>query len=385
MNYNRFLDISQSLRRKSLFLFGPRQTGKTTFLQQSFPKARFLNLLEADTFREYSAHPELLRQRLKEHEKLVIIDEVQKLPALLDEVQALVDRNKSLRFILTGSSARKLKRGQANLLAGRALVHFMHPLVYPELEGNPRILDRIQRGALPAIIDTPSYRQDLSVYVGTYLKEEIQAEGLSRSIENFSRFLEVAGLCNAETINFTQVGSDCGIPPRTIHDHFLILQDTLVGRLVNCFQKSKKRKPVAASKFYFFDPGVVNSLTRRFDIVPGTPEFGKSFEHLIFLELQAYLDYHLSEHELCYWRSQSKMEVDFVFLDKIGIEVKAKKFVPDRDLTGLRALGEENLLKRRIVVTLEKEFRKTEDNIEIFPVAEFLEHLWAGRLEMSGN
>ena len=184
----------------------------------------YYDLLEADTFRELSARPEYLRQTLSPQQPLVIVDEIQKLPALLDEIQILIERNKKLRVILTGSSARKLKRGAANLLGGRAWVCRLHPLVSAELDGQ-RLLDRLNRGSLPSIIDSEHYKEDLKAYVGTYLHEEIRAEGLTRSIENFSRFLEVAGLTSGEQINFSSVAADAGFPPRTVREHYQILED----------------------------------------------------------------------------------------------------------------------------------------------------------------
>ncbi len=188
---------SNLIAHRSVFLFGPRQTGKTTYLHERFPDARYFDLLEADTFRELSARPELLRTTLRKDDRIVVIDEIQKLPALLDEVHLLIERYKDRRFILTGSSARKLKRGSANLLAGRALVAHMHPLVSLEI-GSDRLDDRLLRGSLPPIIDSDIFLEDLRAYVGLYLREEVQAEALARSIKGFSRFLEVAASANGE-------------------------------------------------------------------------------------------------------------------------------------------------------------------------------------------
>lgn len=234
--YKRIFNIRATVKQKSLFLFGPRQTGKSTLVRQSFPDAAYYDLLEADTFRELSARPEYLRQTLSPQQSLVIVDEIQKLPALLDEIQLLIERNKKLRVILTGSSARKLKRGAANLLGGRAWVCRLHPLVSAELDGQ-RLLDRLNRGSLPSIIDSEHYKEDLKAYVGTYLQEEIRAEGLTRSIENFSRFLEVAGLTSGEQINFSSVAADAGFPPRTVREHYQILEDTLVGHQLPAYQR----------------------------------------------------------------------------------------------------------------------------------------------------
>lgn len=333
-------------------------------------------MLEADTYRELSARPEYMRQVIPPDAKLVVVDEVQKLPGLLDEVQLLIDRKPELRFVLTGSSARKLKRGGANLLAGRALVTHLHPLVSAEA-GFERLTTRLNRGSLPAILDSEIPHEDLKAYVGTYLQEEIRAEGLTRSIESFSRFLEVAGACNGEQVNYTEVGSDAGVPPRTVREFFQVLEDTLIGYQLPAYRKTVKRKPVATSKFYFFDVGIANTLMRRSEVLPGSESFGRALEHQIFLELRARLDYSRNDEPLTYWRSLSRIEVDFMIGDRIAIEVKSKARVTGRDLKGLRALSEEIPLQRKIVVGTEPR-RRIDDDVEIFPVAQFLEALWSG-------
>jgi len=375
--YGRKLNINKVLEHKSLFLLGPRQTGKTTFLAKSYPGARTFNLLEADVFRDLSANPEYLRQRIQPSDRIVVIDEVQKLPGLLDEVQRMLDRDKKIRFILTGSSACKLRRRSVNLLAGRAWTCHMHPLVSVEV-GADRLLDRINRGGLPPVLDSPLPHEELKAYVGTYLQEEIRAEGLTRSIENFSRFLTVAGLSNGQVVNFTKAGNDAQVPPRTVREYYQVLEDTLILHQLPPFQKTKKRKPVATSKYYFFDVGVANHLMSRREILPGSPEFGPTLEHLVFLEIKAYLDYERLDTPLTFWRSQTKLEVDFLIGDGIAIEVKGTEHVSDTDLKGLRALAEERKLKRKIVASREATPRTTNDAIEIWPISPFLEALWAG-------
>jgi uncharacterized protein len=377
--FSRILDFQTLLAHSSLFLFGPRQTGKNTLLRTLFPQARYFDLLEADTFRELSAAPELIRQRLREEDSLVIIDEIQKLPALLDEVHLLIERNKSLRFILTGSSARKLKRGGANLLAGRALTFRLHPLVAPEVSYE-QIDERLNRGSLPAILTSAIPHELLRAYVGTYLQEEVLAEGLVRNIGSFSRFLTTAGLTNGEQVNFTAVGSDTGVPPRTIREYYQVLEDTLIGYVVPTFQQTSKRKPVTTPKFYFFDVGVANTLAKRGAIEAGSELFGRALEHLVFLELRAYLDYHRLDFPLTYWRCQSKLEVDFVVGDDIAIEVKGKSLVSARDLKGLRALSEEVTLQRKLLVCTEREPRRLDDGTEVLPIATFLRQLWDGEI-----
>ena len=377
--YKRVPDLRETLKHKSIFLFGPRQTGKSTLVHEALPEAAFYDLLEADTFRELSARPEYLRQTLNERQSVVVVDEIQKLPALLDEIQLLLERNKKLRCVLTGSSARKLKRGAANLLGGRAWVCRLHPLVSAEL-GHRRLLDRLNRGSLPAIIDSDHYKEDLKAYVGTYLHEEIRAESLTRSIENFSRFLEVAGLTSGEQINFSAVADDAGFPPRTVREHYQILEDTLVGHQLPAYQKTSKRKPVATAKFYLFDVGVANTLKRTPVIEAASDAYGRALEHLVFLELRSFLDYRRLDHEFTYWRSRSQFEVDFLVGDKVGIEVKSKTRVSPRDYKGLSALSEEVRLKRKIVICGEKTRRKTDEGMEIMPAELFLKELWAGNI-----
>jgi predicted AAA+ superfamily ATPase len=376
--YKRQLDLRNIIIRKSAFLLGPRQTGKSTLLRELFPEALYIDLLESETFRELSTFPETLRQRVQDHYKFVIIDEVQKLPNLLDEVQLLIDRNKDLRIVLTGSSARKLKRGKANLLGGRALFLKLHPLVSSEL-GFERILDRMNWGGLPSILDSHFPQQDINAYVGTYLREEIQAESLTRSIESFSRVLDFSSHLNGAQVNYTKVGNDAQVPPRTVKDYFTLFQDTLIAHLLPCFQGTRKRKAVATDKVYFFDLGVARNLSRSGFIAERSKSFGDSLEHLIFLELLAYKDYLIKDFQLYYWRSRSQLEIDFLLNDEIAIEVKGTSRVDKSDLKGLNALNEEIPLKRKIVVCSESESRTVND-IEILPVIQFLNELWSSKI-----
>jgi uncharacterized protein len=377
---HRCLSLAKPLLYKSLFLFGPRQTGKTTYLRQAFPTARYYNLLESNVFRELSQRPELIRERLGPDEKLVIVDEVQKLPVLLDEAQTMIDRDRDLRFIFTGSSARKLRRGGANLLGGRAWVSRLHPLVAPELDFGSLEL-RLNRGGLPFILGSPQPEEELNSYLGTYLMEEIQAEGAVRSVESFSRFLPVAALANGEQINFTQIGNDCQVPPRLVREYVQVLEDTLVGHQLEPYGKTKKRKPVSMAKLYLFDVGVTNALVKRGRVEPGSEGFGRALEHQIYIELRAYLDYsRLTDIPLTYWRTLSQIEVDFVIGDSVGVEVKARPLTSRRDYKGLMALAEEVPLKRKIVVCLEREPRWSSEGIEVMPITHFLRELWGGRI-----
>jgi uncharacterized protein len=373
--YSRILNLSTILAHRSVFLLGPRQTGKSTLLSATFPHARFVNLLEADTFRQMSARPESLRQSLRPEETLIVIDEIQKLPSLLDEVHLLIERNKHLRFILTGSSARKLRRSGVNLLAGRAWTRHLHPLVTPEIPHIP-LVKRLLHGSLPSIVESPSAEQDLREYCGVYLQEEIRAEAFTRSIEAFSRFLAVAALSNTTQVNFTKIGLDALVPPRTIREFFSVLEDTLVGFLLSPFQHGKKRKAVATSKFYFFDVGVAHSLQNTTSLAPGTSAYGRAFEHFIASELRAYLSYRHPQKALTFWRTTSHLEVDFVIDTSIAIEVKAGSRITERDSQSLRALSQETELTRKILVSMDPQAKVFDSGVECIPVNEFLTHLW---------
>jgi predicted AAA+ superfamily ATPase len=384
--YRRQLDLPALAAPRSFFLLGPRQTGKSTLLRGSFPEALFLDLLDAQTFRSLAASPALIGERaraLKGRRRVVIVDEIQKLPELLDEIHRLMELDKSLRFVLTGSSARKLRTRGRNLLGGRAGLVRMHPIVFPELGTvSPRRswTDVLRWGGLPSVLDSATPKEDLQAYVGLYLQEEIRAEGLARSVPNFTRFLETAAAMNGEILNYTKLGNDAQISPRTVRDYFQILQDTLIGDLLPPFQRTRTRKAVTTEKFYFFDVGVTNALVERWAVSPRTPEYGRVLEHLIERELRASIDYLRSSRHLFFWRSLSKMEVDFVMAEGqkpvVAIEVKASRTVAPQDLKGLRAFGEDWPRVRKILVSLEPHPRTTEDGIEILPVEQFLDQLW---------
>ena len=382
--YGRILDLAAAVKERSLFLLGARQTGKTTLLLTQFPTAKLYSLNKLDTFRELAARPELIRQRLVPSDRLVMIDEIQKLPQLLNEVQVMLDGDPGLRFILAGSSARSLRAGGVNLLGGRARTYHLYPLVSAELP-KASLDRRIAYGSLPPVFDSSDPEEDLAAYAGSYLEHEIRAEGLVRSIGSFSRFLEIAATCNGQILNFTEIGSDAGVPPRTVREHFQVLEDTLVGHIVPAYQKTVKRKPVATAKFYFFDAGVARHLARRPPAPRGSPEWGQGLEHIVFLELLAYVGYRRLRKPVGYWRSRGQVEVDFVVGDTVAVEVKASRTVTDRHLGGLRALAEDVPLRARIVVCLESEPRRTDDGISILPAENFFRLLWAGGFDEALN
>ena len=373
MDYARKLDIGRE--GKSVFLFGPRLTGKTYLLKKSFPNAKYYDLLRSDTFLRLSLRPSVLREELETEARgnTVIIDEVQKLPMLLDEVHSLIE-DRHLRFILTGSSARKLRRGGVNLLGGRARMLRLHPLVSAEI-GDYDLRRILEFGSLPAIYDSDDPWNDLKAYAGAYLQEEIAAEGAARKLDAFARFLRSAALFSGEQVNYEAWGSDAGVPARTVREYFYLLSDTLIGEIVEPWKGGKKRKPASAGKFYFFDVGVRNALAGVHGIAPGTEEYGKVFEHFIYAELRAWLDYNRDDHFLNFWRTQDNKEVDFVIGDEIAIEVKATEMPDHRHLQGLVAISEEGSFKHRILVCQVPEPRLSK-GIEILPVKEFLDRLW---------
>lgn len=374
-NIARALDINKELGRKSCFLFGPRQTGKTWLIRHALKGVRTYNLLEHDTLLRLSRSPSVIREECAERGALAVIDEIQKLPSLLDEVHLLIEE-RGMRFLLTGSSARKLRRGGVNLLGGRAKILNLHPLCFSELKESYELDRAANQGLLPAIYHSDDPDDDLKAYVGAYLREEVAAEGLTRNIPAFSRFLEVAARCNGKMVNFANISNDAQVARSTVQEYFQILKDTLVAHEVRAWRKSLRRKPIGTSKFYLFDTGVTRVLQNRSIINPGSPEFGGAFEHLMFHEILTYADYRRAG-EVRYWRSLSGFEVDFILGETVAVEVKAGKTVGAQDLRGLRALREEGGLKHYVLVSGEK-YARTVDGIRLLPWREFLQLLWAG-------
>jgi len=368
----RVLNLPFLLQKKSHFLFGPRQTGKTSLIRHSLKGVRSYDLLDNSVYLSLSQDPGRIAQEINPRDKIVVVDEIQRLPVLLNEVHRLIEE-RGIRFLLTGSSARKLRRGGVNLLGGRARTKYMHPLTYRELGNQFNLFKAIERGLLPSIYLSDDPHADLEAYTGSYLQQEIVAEGTTRNIPAFSRFLKVAALCNGTVVNFTNVSNDAQVPRTTVYEYFEILKDTLLLYELPAWRKSKKRKPLASSKYYFFDVGVVAALQGR-QFRPGTPEFGEAFETYLMHELVSYSDY-ISGEPLSYWRSTSGFEVDFILGDHTAVEVKAKENVSAHDLKSLRALIEEKKLKRYLCVSLGPRRRNLE-NVTILPLREFLEALW---------
>lgn len=369
----RTLDLKALLQRKSHFLLGPRQTGKTTLIRHALPGVPVYDLLDSSVYLALSRDPGRLGEEIAEGTSVVVIDEIQRLPELLNEIQRLIE-SRGMRFLLTGSSARKLRRGGVNLLGGRARTKHFHPLTYAELGDHFDLERAVSRGTIPSIYFSDDPEADLEAYTGTYLQQEVVAEGATRNVPAFSRFLRVAGLCNGTIVNFTKIGNDAQVPRTTVYEYFEILKDTLLLFELPAWRQSLRRKPIASAKYYFFDVGVASALQGRL-VRAGTPEFGPALETYLMHELRAYCDYR-SGDKLSYWRSTSGFEVDFILGDHTAIEVKAARNISGADLRSLRALAEERKLKRYVCVSLESRAR-TVEGVTIMPHRAFLEALWS--------
>lgn len=351
-------------------------------LHLSFPKAVWVDLLLSENFIKYQQDPSRLRQELMSKprdQEWVVIDEVQKIPGLLDEVHWLIE-NYRLKFALCGSSARKLKRGHANLLGGRALRRELFGLTAVEL-GNAFDLEKIlNRGFLPNHFENEDYADRLRSYCSDYLKEEIFAEGLVRNLPAFSAFLTVASFSDTEQVSFSNIASDVGVSAPTIKSYFEILEDTLIGQFVPAYRKRPKRRTQSSPKFHFFDVGVVNSLAKRKYVEKGSELFGKALENWVFHELRCFKAYNAPDLEISYWRLSDGREVDFILNDlECAIEVKGSEKISDKHLKGLRELKMEYPgVKRRIIVSTEAVSRVTSDGIEILSIKDFIARLWVG-------
>ncbi|MEK9142918.1 MAG: AAA family ATPase, partial [Nitrospirota bacterium] len=305
---DRSLYLAGLVEKKSHFLLGPRQTGKSFLIAHTFHSARIYDLLDTSVYLTLSQRPQQLAEELTPKDRLVVIDEIQRLPVLLNEVHRLIEQ-RGIRFLLTGSSARKLRQSGVNLLGGRARTKYLHPLTQRELGAYFDINKFITRGGLPSIYFSDDPRADLDAYTGSYLQQEIVAEGATRNISAFSRFLKVAAYCNATIVNFTNVATDAQVPRTTVYEYFEILKDTLILHELPAWRETRQRKPLASSKYYFFDIGVVAALQER-QYRRGTPEYGQAVETYLFHELKSYVDY-VSGEPLAFWKSKSGFEVDF--------------------------------------------------------------------------
>ncbi len=382
-NLDRFLSVELP-KNQSAFLWGPRKTGKTTFLKTKFPQSIVYDFLQTDLFFDFSKKPSLLREQLlaKDSKLLsypIILDEVQKIPKILDEVHWLIE-NKGMNFILCGSSARKLKRGRANLLGGRAWRYEMFPLVTAELE-NWDLLTILNRGLIPAHYQHQNYKRTLRAYTQDYMKEEEFDEGLTRNIPAFSRFFDSVGYSHGELINYSNISRDCGVNSKTVREYYQILVDTLMGRFVEPFKKRQNRQIITkAPKFYLFDVGVAGAVSKRVLEVEKGELFEKAFEHFILMEIAAYNSYKEIDFDINFWRTKSGLEVDFILGNgEVAIEVKGTSSVENKNLLPLKNFIEEYSPKKAIIVCNESEER-LKGKVRILPYRKFLSALWKGEI-----
>ena len=384
---NRILDIQSRVRRKSMFLFGPRQTGKTAMIDNQLDDDVRLvwSLLNANIRRRCQSDPSVLRDELATRgikDGLVVIDEIQKVPDLLDEVHLMIEET-DIRFLMTGSSARRLRETGVNLLGGRAGKMNLHPFVWPEIRQFKPTLDRILTyGMLPSVFLSEEPDEVLDDYINVYLQEEIAGEGLVRQLPKFERFLEAAALTNSQEINYSNIASDVMMSRDSIREWYGILYDTMIGFAIPPYTRTKKRKAVETERFYYFDVGLVRFLLNLTEVSDTHSEYGKLFESYIAQELSAYLDYGRKRERLSYWRTrQSSFEVDFTIGDQVAVETKTTKLVNEKkDLRGLRALKEEGIFKKYIVVSRDEISRTTDDGILMLPWTVFLDELWDGKI-----
>lgn len=377
--YHRIFDIENRLD-EAMFLFGGRQTGKSTLLKERFPKAVYIDLLKSDVRNRFKQHPEEFRESLLRYppETLVIVDEIQKVPDLLDEVHWLMVE-KGLWFILSGSSARKIKKSGANNLGGRAIPETLFPLVSAEIPDFD--LERaVQNGMIPRHYAVANARNRMRAYIDLYLKEEIIEEALVQNADEFVRFMEVAAIMDGEILNYENVASDCEVSANTVKAYYKILVDTLLGFEVPAYRKVIKRKLYKAPRFYYFDVGIANHLTKRYHLAPRTPEYGHAFEHLIMQEIAAYLGYTNSDEELTYWHTYENLEVDAVIGDaRVAIEIKSKEHIDHDDKKGVTEFAKEHPDTRQIIVSRDRISRRSGD-VDLYYVTDFFKALWAGEI-----
>lgn len=384
----RFVNLDKNLDRKSIFLIGPRMSGKSMYVKNEVREpVLYWNLLSNSLYYRVLQNPALLEETLKAEgftEGLVVIDEIQRSPQLLYTVHQFIEET-DLVFLMTGSSVRKLKTGGVNLLGGRALEKKLHPLCYPEIKdrGDYTIEKIFKTGLLPEMfLYSDDVDETLEAYEGLYLETEIQLENEVNDLPGFINFLEKAALSNGQQINYTAFASDVGVSRQAIKTWYKILLDTLMVHEIKPYGNTKKRKETSFSRFYFFDVGVARSIAHMNLPTETMTEYGTLFETYIAMELVAYIDYAgLHNTELTYYRTNDgKREVDFIIGDEVAIEVKSAKTVTDKHLANLRELKEEGIFSKYIVVSREESPRMLEDGILILPWKNFLERLWSGKI-----
>lgn len=374
--FTRLLHLSTK-PRKSCFLFGPRGTGKTWWLKHTFPDAIYLDLLESDLYMDLLARPQRLEELIPpEYNGWIIIDEVQKLPELLNEVHRLIE-SRRLTFILTGSSARSLRRKGVNLLAGRALTYHLYPLTCKELGSRFVLKDSLKYGHLPAVFSEADPLKYLNSYIHTYLKEEVQQEGLTRNLSGFARFLEIASLSQGQVINMTEIAREISVQRKVVENFFSIAEDLLLSYQLPVFTRRAKRRLISHSKFYFFDVGVFRSLRPRGPLDSSEEIEGAALETLVLQEMKAINDYFDLGYHLHFWRTSNQVEVDFILYGPKGFiacEVKRANKISKNDLRGLKAF-KEDYPEAQLFLFYSGSRREYIDDIRIIPVTEALGHL----------
>jgi uncharacterized protein len=379
----RYLKIELPIGQ-SAFLWGPRKTGKSTLLRTVYPGSKVYDFLDTDLFFRFSKRPAQLAEELEAlpPEQLrnpVILDEVQKIPNILDEVHRLIE-NKGIQFILCGSSARKLKRGQANLLGGRAWRYELFPLVTAELKAWD-LLDVLNKGMIPSHFLQSDAKRSLKAYVQDYLMEEVFEEGLVRNIPSFSRFFDSVGYTHGEMTNYTNISRDCGVDSKTVREYYQILVDTLMGNMIDPFKKRQTRQVITRTpKFYLFDTGVAGVITKRTIREEQGEQFGKAFEHFILNEINAFRSYLNLDFDITYWRTKTGLEVDFILGDgEVAIEVKGTNRIDSKDLMGIRTFQQE-LKPRKSIIVCNEPSQRIMGDIHIMPYREFLSALWGNEI-----
>lgn len=371
----RILQLNEILKQKSFFLLGPRATGKTRLIEEQLSdKAFVIDLLNTDLYLKLLAEPGLIYDLiLTNDKKIVVIDEVQKIPILLNEVHRLIEKH-NIKFLLTGSSARSLKENNVNLLAGRAWEAHLFPLTskeIPSFDLNKYLLF----GGMPVVVTSTNPKEELIAYINTYLKEEIQAEAMVRKIHSFAKFLQIAALSSGKMLNFSSIANDVGLTASTIREYYRILEDTLLGFILPAWTYSKKRKAISTAKFYLFDLGIKNRLMDVNHLEPHSDLYGQAFEHFIALELKAYISYKRKHLELRYWQTKHGHEVDFIIGNDVAIEVKSSKKTSSKHRKNLKLLQEENICKSFFLVSFDQ-LSINKEGISQLHWQDFLTKLW---------
>lgn len=392
MTIKRYLQLNLP-EGQSAFLWGARKTGKSTFLKQQYPNSLYINFLDSETLHKYTQKPYLLRETIEcySQEQLknpIIIDEVQKVPQILNDVHFLIENKKPTSFILCGSSARQMRRQGVNLLGGRAWRYVFCPLAFPETvdDNHPKLdlLHIFKTGLLPShYLGIQHIQHHMRAYVHDYLGQEVQQESIIRNMRAFLKFLDLMAFCHTEIINYSNLARDCAVDSKTIKGYFEILEDMLLGTFIYpFFERDKRDHLVAHPKFYFFDVGISNYIARQEITEIRGPIAGKMFEHYLYMELYAHKHLNLLDHPIQYWRTKSGYEVDFILQNgKIGVECKISDHIQKRDLAGLLAFKKDFPEATLYLVCQETQVRTmTIDDIKIkiYPIQDFLKDLWSG-------